>query len=243
MTIPNSFAKRIGVSCVDCVGIKRGLALAQCLVSPHPMIIMRQACRSAGFGDPDVDVAATVVLGVLHIFDIQRHSGSPFWLCHVTKNRKDRCDLRHTSNAPSGGADVREVLERAKEATRYGKYTGHWPRRGLGSRRPPPGSTRRAALFDQLPAVAHDPVDADLIADLIDGKNKQKAFRYLTAPPISEDDLKTVADASLVASRLRIEPDEAARVRDIVALGMGSDSSTISEMCGRRAWTKIAQSR
>jgi hypothetical protein len=34
------------------------------------MIIMRQACCPAGFGDPGVDVTATVVLGVLHAFDI-----------------------------------------------------------------------------------------------------------------------------------------------------------------------------
>jgi hypothetical protein len=34
------------------------------------MIIVRQACLATGFGDPGVDVAATVVLGVLPIFDI-----------------------------------------------------------------------------------------------------------------------------------------------------------------------------
>jgi hypothetical protein len=79
---------------------------------------------------------------------------------------------------------------------------------------------RFAAIFatpiDQLPAIARDPVDADLIADLVDGKDEQKAFRYLTAPPISTDDLKTVADANLTASRLRIAAAEATRVRDIV---------------------------
>jgi hypothetical protein len=46
-----------------------------------------------------------------------------------------------------------------------------------------------AELIDQLPDIAENPVDAELIADLLDGKNQQKAFRYLTAPPISADDL------------------------------------------------------
>ncbi len=73
-----------------------------------------------------------------------------------------------------------------------------------------------STLIDRLPGIAKDPVDADLIADLLDGKNEQKAFRYLTAPPISADDLMTVADATLTPSRLRVEPAEAARVRDTV---------------------------
>jgi len=73
-----------------------------------------------------------------------------------------------------------------------------------------------ATLIDQLPRIAENPVDADLIADLLDGKNEQKAFRYLTAPPISADDLMTVADATLTPSRLRVEPAEAARIRDAV---------------------------
>jgi hypothetical protein len=38
-------------------------------------------------------------------------------------------------------------------------------------------------LIDQLPNIAKDPVDAELIADLVDGRNKQKAFRYLIRFP------------------------------------------------------------
>jgi len=71
-------------------------------------------------------------------------------------------------------------------------------------------------LIDQLPNIAKDPTDADLIADLVDGRNKQKAFRYLTAPPISADDLVTVADATLTPSRLRVDRAEATRIRDTV---------------------------
>jgi hypothetical protein len=71
-----------------------------------------------------------------------------------------------------------------------------------------------AELIDQLPGITKDPVDAELIADLLDGRDQQKAFRYLTAPPISADDLATIADANLTPSRLRVTPAEAQRVRD-----------------------------
>jgi hypothetical protein len=71
-------------------------------------------------------------------------------------------------------------------------------------------------LVDQLPNISKNPVDAELIAHLLDGKSNQKAFRYLTAPPISADDLATVADANLTPSRLRVAPNEAARVRDTI---------------------------
>ncbi len=71
-------------------------------------------------------------------------------------------------------------------------------------------------LVGKLPEIAAEPIDAGLIADLVDGRNAQKAFRYLTAPPISEDDLETVADAALTPSRLRDDPDSAKRIRDAV---------------------------
>src|SRR5438105_3485966 len=71
-------------------------------------------------------------------------------------------------------------------------------------------------LIDKLPDITAEPVDAELIADLIDGRDAQKAFRYLTAPPISEDDLETVADATLTSSRLRTDAESAKRIRDTV---------------------------
>ena len=71
-------------------------------------------------------------------------------------------------------------------------------------------------LIEKLPDVAVEPVDAQLIADLIDGRDAQKAFRYLTAPPISEDDLETVADAAVTPSRLRTDTASAKRIRDTV---------------------------
>lgn len=71
-------------------------------------------------------------------------------------------------------------------------------------------------LIDRLPEITAEPVDAELIADLIDGRDAQKAFRYLTAPPISEDDLETVADAALTPSRLRTDASSAKRIRDTI---------------------------
>src|ERR1044072_5258145 len=73
-----------------------------------------------------------------------------------------------------------------------------------------------AGLIERLPDALKDPVDAALIADLLNGKQKQKAFRYLTAPPISADALAPVAGANLAPSHLRVSPDEAGRVRDAV---------------------------
>jgi hypothetical protein len=71
-------------------------------------------------------------------------------------------------------------------------------------------------LIDNLPALVANPIDAALVADLIDGRDAQKVFRYLAAPPISSDDLMTVADATLAPSRLRLDAESAKRVRDTV---------------------------
>src|SRR6266699_2143202 len=59
-------------------------------------------------------------------------------------------------------------------------------------------------FFDEFATIF-----AELIAHLLDGKSQQKAFRYLTAPPISADDLATIADANLTPSRLRVDSTEA----------------------------------
>lgn len=71
-------------------------------------------------------------------------------------------------------------------------------------------------LIDRFPDLVVEPVDGELIADLVNGKEQQKAFRYLAAPPISEDDLKSVADTTLAPSILRVEADKALRVRDTI---------------------------
>jgi hypothetical protein len=57
--------------------------------------------------------------------------------------------------------------------------------------------------------------------DVVTDPDLLRAVRYLSGPPISEDDLKTLADdASLTPSRLRANPDMAERVIDVVFLGI-----------------------
>jgi len=73
-----------------------------------------------------------------------------------------------------------------------------------------------AGLVDRIPELQAPQLDANVIADLMGDENNRRAFCYLTAPPISEDDLKTLAEASLAAGTLRRNPDQAARLRDIV---------------------------
>ena len=52
--------------------------------------------------------------------------------------------------------------------------------------------------------------------DLVRQGDSLTAFRYLAAPPVSEDDLKTLAESTLSATALRSNQEEARRVRDIV---------------------------
>jgi Flp pilus assembly protein TadG len=47
-----------------------------------------------------------------------------------------------------------------------------------------------------------------------------EALRYMAGPPISEDDLKTVAEASLAPTRLREDADMARRVTETVLIGL-----------------------
>lgn len=71
-------------------------------------------------------------------------------------------------------------------------------------------------MVDQLPTLAANPVDTELMARLVTGKEQRKAFRYLAAPPISDDDLKALAESSVGPLVFRRDPNAAQRVRDIV---------------------------
>lgn len=57
------------------------------------------------------------------------------------------------------------------------------------------------------------------VAVLVDPHVLQ-AVRYLAGPPISEDDLRILTDASLAPSRLRSDPEMAQRVIETVMLGL-----------------------
>lgn len=56
--------------------------------------------------------------------------------------------------------------------------------------------------------------------DILTNPELLKAFRYLTGPPVSEDDLKVLAEAFLSPSRLRADKGMATRVLQVVRLGL-----------------------
>lgn len=70
-------------------------------------------------------------------------------------------------------------------------------------------------LLLQLPDL-RGPEGASRLADLFADPAKEIAFRYLTAPPTSADDLKTLANTSLAARTLAENPNAATRVRDVI---------------------------
>lgn len=55
-----------------------------------------------------------------------------------------------------------------------------------------------------------------MMAEMIRDDNVRTAFRYLAAPPVSEDDLKTLAETTLSPTALRSDREQAQRVRTIV---------------------------
>ena len=71
-------------------------------------------------------------------------------------------------------------------------------------------------LIARLPDVVGEPLDADELIDWIADDDRRTAFRYLAAPPISEDDLKTLAETSLSPGALAGDATQARRVRDTV---------------------------
>jgi XamI restriction endonuclease len=58
------------------------------------------------------------------------------------------------------------------------------------------------------------------VIDILTDPALLEAFRYLSGPPISEDDLKVLAEAVLSPSRLREDPDMAQRVLNVVRVGL-----------------------
>ncbi|MHB1447090.1 MAG: XamI family restriction endonuclease [Acidimicrobiales bacterium] len=61
----------------------------------------------------------------------------------------------------------------------------------------------------------------DKAVDVLADGGLLSAVRYLAGPPISEDDLKTLADdASLTPSRLRADPAMAQRIIEVILLGV-----------------------
>lgn len=71
-------------------------------------------------------------------------------------------------------------------------------------------------LIDQFEQLAEDELDLNILATVMKDPDTRMAFRYLTAPPISEDDLTMLANAKLSPTALRGDPAMARRVRGTV---------------------------
>jgi hypothetical protein len=76
----------------------------------------------------------------------------------------------------------------------------------------------RDIIDNALPSLSDSvrEVDRDLLAKIIGDRDSRIAFRYLAAPPISDDDLKTLAASRLSAAALRVDQEQAERVREAV---------------------------
>lgn len=72
-----------------------------------------------------------------------------------------------------------------------------------------------ADLVDELNSFASDH-DPEMLPNIMRDASRKTAFRYLAAPPISEDDLKVLAETKLSATALRQDPEGARRVREIL---------------------------
>lgn len=79
----------------------------------------------------------------------------------------------------------------------------------------------RGTVEDLLEATVDLSQLADLAVDVVTDPAFQEALRYLAGPPISQADLKTLADVeSLAASRIGADPEIARRIVETVLLGL-----------------------
>lgn len=71
-------------------------------------------------------------------------------------------------------------------------------------------------LIDRLEHLLGEPVDTKLIAAALKEERIEVALRYLGAPPISADDLKTLSDSKLAWTKIEKDPQQAQAVRDVI---------------------------
>lgn len=90
-----------------------------------------------------------------------------------------------------------------------------------------------APLLDILPDIAASRIPAGELAELFRSKAKANALRYTAAPPISSDDLATLAETNLSATHLRSDSTTAKRVQQILSASL--DRKRFPWVFGRRA--------
>lgn len=72
------------------------------------------------------------------------------------------------------------------------------------------------SLTGSLSRLNERPVDSKWVAAVLADENLRIALRYLGAPPISEDDLKTLTGDSLAPTLVQGDPARAARICDVI---------------------------
>jgi hypothetical protein len=84
------------------------------------------------------------------------------------------------------------------------------------------------ARFDEYQRVVEDLLETtvdlsdldDHLMEVLTESKQLEAFRYLAGPPISDDDLKVLAESVLTKTVLSKNPDMAARIRQVVLDGL-----------------------
>lgn len=79
---------------------------------------------------------------------------------------------------------------------------------------------RYQGVVEDLLETTVDLSDVSKLAGLTADRESLEALRYVSGPPISEDDLKTLAEAVLTPSRLKKDPRMADRVVAVVMQGL-----------------------
>lgn len=72
------------------------------------------------------------------------------------------------------------------------------------------------ALLGSLRRLSERPVDAAWLAKVLSNDDLKTALRYIGAPPISEDDLKTLTGDSLAPTLVKKSPERAERICEVM---------------------------
>jgi hypothetical protein len=72
------------------------------------------------------------------------------------------------------------------------------------------------ALLGSLHRLGERPIDASWVADILANEDLKTALRYIGAPPISEDDLKTLTGDSLAPTLVRKDASRAEQICEIL---------------------------
>lgn len=84
-------------------------------------------------------------------------------------------------------------------------------------------------LFDEYQGVVEEllestvdltALDEEAVGEIISDKEALWAFRFLAGPPVSEDDLKTLAETTLSPKALAKNPDARRRILEVVKMGL-----------------------